>query len=210
MTTTEAPPHVRLVDGDVTSTFAAAADAAQEVGMDSETNGLDPRSCQLLTVQVHVPGVGTEVVRVTRTPPERLIALLESETTVKVLHHAVFDLSFYIAAWDVRPRAVRCTKVASKVLDPSAASHSLAPLLEAWLGTRLDKTLQKSDWSSPVLSKAQIQYAADDARHLPALLAALSHRLAEQGQLELAQACWDHLPTRARLDLEGLGDVFAY
>jgi ribonuclease D len=122
----------------------------------------------------------------------------------------VFDLSFYAAAWGACPAAVRCTKVASKVLEPGAGNHSLAPLLDRWLGVRLDKTLQTSDWSAASLSEAQIRYAANDAEHLPALLAALSAALADTGRLDLVAACWDHLPTRARLESEGFGDVFAY
>jgi ribonuclease D len=210
MTTIDAPAAPRVVHDDITPAFAAAAANAAVVGMDSETDGLDPASNRLLTVQVHVPGVGTEVVRVGPDRPGRLLALLRSPSTVKALHHAVFDLSFYVAAWDARPEAVRCTKVASKILNPEAGSHSLAPLLDRWLGVRLDKTLQTSDWAAGTLSDAQIRYAASDAEHLPALLAVLLAALENAGRLGLAAACWAHLPVRARLEAEGLGDVFAY
>ena len=42
--------------------------------------------------------------------------------------------------------------------------------------------------------------------HLHPLKAALEARLAREGRSELAQACFDFLPTRARLDLLGWGD----
>ena len=42
--------------------------------------------------------------------------------------------------------------------------------------------------------------------HLHALKAALEARLIREDRLALAQACFDFLPTRARLDLLGWGD----
>ena len=48
--------------------------------------------------------------------------------------------------------------------------------------------------------------------YLHRLKAALDERLAREGRAELAQACFDFLPQRARLDLAGWGevDIFAH
>ena len=62
------------------------------------------------------------------------------------------------------------------------------------------------------LTEAQLDYAASDVLHLHQLRDALNIRLEREGRMELAQACFDFLPTRAKLDLEGWPeiDIFAH
>ena len=57
------------------------------------------------------------------------------------------------------------------------------------------------------LSQAQVEYAASDVLYLHRLREVLDARLAREGRTALAQACFDFLPERARLDLAGWGDV---
>lgn len=57
------------------------------------------------------------------------------------------------------------------------------------------------------LSSAQLDYAASDVLYLHRLRDALDARLAREGRVELAQACFDFLPTRAALDLAGWADA---
>ena len=59
---------------------------------------------------------------------------------------------------------------------------------------------------------AQRDYAASDVRFLHAMKEVLDMRLAREGRSELAQACFDFLPTRAALDLAGWPevDIFAH
>jgi ribonuclease D len=52
-----------------------------------------------------------------------------------------------------------------------------------------------------------VEYAASDVLHLHRLREILDARLAREGRAALAQACFDFLPERARLDLAGWGDV---
>jgi ribonuclease D len=75
------------------------------------------------------------------------------------------------------------------------------------LGQELSKQQQSSDWGSPELSDAQKDYAASDVRFLHRLQAELNRRLMREGRMELAQACFDFLPTRAALDLAGWPDI---
>ena len=55
-------------------------------------------------------------------------------------------------------------------------------------------------------------YAASDVLYLHRLKEALDARLAREDRLEIAQACYDFLPTRAKLDLIGYPetDIFAH
>jgi ribonuclease D len=80
------------------------------------------------------------------------------------------------------------------------------------LNIDLSKQQQSSDWGSTSLSEAQLAYAASDVLHLHGLRDRLNAMLAREGRTELAQACFDFLPTRARLDLGGweAEDIFAH
>jgi len=75
------------------------------------------------------------------------------------------------------------------------------------LDVDISKQQQSSDWGAPELTTAQLDYAASDVLHLHALRDVLDARLAREGRRELAQACFDFLPERARLDLAGWEDV---
>jgi ribonuclease D len=90
--------------------------------------------------------------------------------------------------------------------------HGLKDLCRELLGVDLSKTEQSSDWGADSLSEAQQRYAAQDVLHLHALKARLEAMLEREERLALAQACFDFLPTRVALDLEGWPeiDIFAH
>jgi ribonuclease D len=95
--------------------------------------------------------------------------------------------------------------------------HTDAPNLKALLANPavnidLSKQQQSSDWGSASLSEAQLAYAASDVLHLHGLRERLDAMLAREGRTALAQACFDFLPTRAKLDLGGweAEDIFAH
>jgi ribonuclease D len=76
----------------------------------------------------------------------------------------------------------------------------------------LSKQQQSSDWGSSQLTDAQLTYAASDVLHLHALRERLNVMLVREQRMELAQACFDFLPMRSRLDLQGWDneDIFAH
>ncbi len=80
------------------------------------------------------------------------------------------------------------------------------------LGIDISKQQQISDWGAPELSDEQVNYAATDVLHLHALKEKLDDMLAREGRVELAEACFRFLPTRAELDRRGWneGDIFAH
>ena len=84
-------------------------------------------------------------------------------------------------------------------------------LVRELLGVEISKQQQSSDWGAPNLTEAQLAYAASDVLHLHALKDKLEALLRRENRLDLANACFDFLPTRARLDLAGWnGDVFSH
>jgi len=74
------------------------------------------------------------------------------------------------------------------------------------LGVSISKQQQSSDWGARDLSEAQRDYAASDVRYLHRMREVLIERLEREGRIEIAQACFDFLPTRARLDMAGWAD----
>lgn len=166
------------------------------------------------TCQLFAEGLDVVVVSLdTGMRPQNLIALLEDHHVPKVFHHAPFDLRFMMHQWNVKPASIRCTKVASKLIDPSAPNetHSLQSLLGRYVGVELSKgSVRTSDWTASQLSQEQIEYAVADVLYLPILLRSLTERLKHLGLDWLYDKCCEFLPTRVVLELGEYPDVFAY
>jgi ribonuclease D len=60
------------------------------------------------------------------------------------------------------------------------------------------------------LSQDQLAYAASDVLYLHKLKEKMDQQLEQVGRVELARKCFNFLPTRAQLDLDGWGheDIF--
>src|SRR5882724_2048656 len=202
---------VQVIQGDLGDELAAAYAACPRVAWDVETSGLDWRHDRLGTCQLFAPDVGAAVVIVGVDKPVRLMTLLGNPGVEKVFHHAPFDLRFMVHAWGVWPAAVRCTKVAAKLLEPEAPNeaHSLQQLVRRHLGVTLEKgTVRTSDWSTADLTSEQLEYAAGDVLHLLPLLGALQRSLGVKDLTRLYDACCAFLPARAALEVGGFPDVF--
>lgn len=200
--------------GDLPTDLVAAYRRATLIAWDIETSGLDWRHAKIGTCQLFAEGLGVAVVSIDAgIRPGRLISLLEDQDVPKVFHHAPFDLRFMVHEWSARPASVRCTKVASKLIDPAAPNevHSLQRLLARYVGVEVSKgAVRTSDWTVNQLSAEQIQYAVADVFHLPVLLRSLKGQLERLGLEWLYSRCCDFLPAQTALELGGYPDVFAY
>ncbi|MCU7724563.1 ribonuclease D [Actinoplanes sp. KI2] len=203
---------INVVRGDIDESLFGALVAAGEMACDIETSGLNPKLDRIGTVQIHAAGVGGVIIQVGRRRPDRLCRLIEDQSVRKVFHHAMFDLRFMTAHWNVTPSNVACTKIASKILEPQIENkcHSLQQLLQRRLGVSISKDQRLTDWLTSDLSQEQIRYAAADVEFLLPLLQALEGDMAPAGLLALFQQCLEFIPARVRLELGGWPDVFAY
>ena len=185
------------------------------VAIDTETMGLNPLRDRLCLVQIS-DGTGDE--HLVRFGPGSaydapvLKAILTDPSRLKLFHFARFDIAALQQALGVVTAPVYCTKIASKLVRTYTDRHGLKELVRELLGQEVSKQQQSSDWGAAELSDAQRDYAASDVRFLHAMKAILDTRLAREGRAELAQACYDFLPTRAALDLAGWPevDIFAH
>jgi len=191
--------------------FAPGADIA----IDTETMGLITPRDRLCVVQLSDGSEDQHLVRFnpgsTYAAPN-LKAVLADPDRVKLYHFGRFDLAAIEYYLGVVAAPVFCTKIASRLVRTYTDRHGLKELVRELLGQDISKQQQSSDWGGPVLSDAQRDYAASDVRFLHALRTELTKRLDREGRTELAQACFDFLPHRARLDIAGWPetDIFAH
>jgi len=184
------------------------------VAIDTETMGLNPHRDRLCVVQMSNGDGSADVIQIPKghTDAPNLKALLANPNVTKIFHFARFDLAALYNAFGVMPQPVYCTKIASRLTRTYTDRHGLKDLVREVLNIDLSKQQQSSDWGSASLSEAQLAYAASDVLHLHGLRERLDAMLAREGRNALAQACFDFLPTRARLDLGGweAEDIFAH
>lgn len=180
------------------------------VAVDTETMGLHSHRDRLCLVQI-ADGRGDEhLVRFgpnSRFDSPNLKAVLADPGRLKLYHFARFDLAAIELYLGVTAAPVYCTKTASRLVRTYTDRHGLKDLVRELAGQEISKQQQSSDWGGPVLSDAQKDYAASDVRFLHVLKTELDKRLEREGRTALAQACFDFLPHRAKLDLAGWPDV---
>ena len=189
-------------------------DLAPSVAIDCETMGLNPHRDRLCVVQLSSGDGNAHIVQVEKgqTSAPNLEALLTNPDILKIFHFGRFDIAALHHAFGALTAPVYCTKIASKLVRTYTDRHGLKYLLQELLEIDISKQQQSSDWGAQTLTEAQLDYAASDVLYLHRLKEELDARLAREGRADLAQACFEFLPTRARLDLAGWPetDIFAH
>jgi ribonuclease D len=183
------------------------------IAVDTETMGLNPLRDRLCLIQLS-DGQGDEhLVRFSGNyAAPNLRRIVADPSRLKLYHFARFDLAVIRHYLEVTAAPVYCTKTASRLVRTYTDRHGLKDLVRELLGAEISKQQQSSDWGASTLSDAQKDYAASDVRYLHRMMPILDERLAREGRTELARACFDFLPWRAELDLQGWPeiDIFAH
>lgn len=203
---------IRYHEGDISSD--AAARYIDAIAIDTETLGLVPRRDRLCVVQLS-PGDGTaDVIRIAKNQKDapNLVAMLADPGRQKIFHYGRFDIAVLFQTFGVTTTNVFCTKIASRLTRTYTDRHGLKDNLKEMLEVDISKAQQSSDWAAETLSQAQLEYAASDVLHLHALRDKLTQRLLRDDRMEHAEACFEFLPTRSKLDLLGWEDtdIFAH
>ena len=189
-------------------------DLGPVVAIDCETMGLNPMRDRLCVVQMSGGDGHSHIVQVEKgqTEAPNLARMLEDPDVLKLFHFGRFDIAAMYHAFGALAAPVYCTKIASRLIRTYTDRHGLKNLTQELIGVDLSKQQQSSDWGAEELTEAQLDYAASDVLYLHRLRTELDRRLAREGRTELAQACFDFLPTRAKLDLAGWPDtdIFAH
>ncbi|WP_022729669.1 ribonuclease D [Fodinicurvata sediminis] len=201
---------VTLHLNDLPEDFEATGDS---LAVDCETMGLNLQRDRLCLLQLST-GDGTAHLVQFRDSYEapRLKTLLADRSITKLFHFGRFDIAAIERYLGVSCDPVYCTKIASKLVRTFTDRHGLKDLCGELLNVTISKQQQSSDWGASELSEEQLRYAASDVLYLHALRERLDVMLARENRQELAQACFNFLPQRARLDLAGWNevDIFAH
>ena len=172
-----------------------------DVGIDTETTGLDP-----LVNQVRLVQIGTKDFALivdldgwrsggARAVPWSSPGLAELKTflegpRMKVLQNAAFDLNFLRGEGIVLGGPLFDTMIAAKIINNgTGAKNDLGSIVERNLKIELPKELQKADWSGQ-LTREQMMYAARDVVCLPWLLPPLMQAL-QSSRVRPTFTLWD-------------------
>lgn len=192
----------------------ADLDFGSVIAVDTEAMGLNNHRDRLCLVQLS-SGDGTA--HLVQTPKSQYDApnlkkLLADPQVTKLFHYARFDVAIIQKYLGVRCTPLYCTKIASTLCRTFTDRHGLRELCRELLGIDISKQQQSSDWGAEELTQDQLSYAANDVLYLHELREKLDAMLAREGRLELAQSCFEFVPTRADLDLAGWPelDIFAH
>ena len=192
----------------------ADLDLGPIVAIDCETMGLHPHRDRLCVIQMSGGDGNAHLVQVAKgqTEAPNLCRMLTDPNVLKLFHFGRFDIAAMQNAFGVVTAPVYCTKIASKLIRTYTDRHGLKNLLQELLNIDISKQQQSSDWGAAKLTNAQLDYAASDVLYLHRLRTELNKRLVREDRIDIAQACFDFLPMRANLDLEGWPeqDIFSH
>jgi len=185
----------------------------KELAIDTETMGLKFARDRLCVVQLSKGDGTAHIVQLEEGyDAPNLIELLSDEKILKIFHFGRFDIAMILQYLGVLMYPVFCTKIASRLSRTNTPHHGLKNLCKDLLNIELSKQHQTSDWGAEELHADQLKYAASDVLYLHQLKEKLEILLKREERLELATSCFEFLPTRAILDLEGFEDedVFSH
>ena len=160
---------------------------ATTIAFDTETCQLQPQVGKLRLLQLGAESTKSIVVidlfNTDEDGLDKLDQFFEKEDRDWVAHNAVFDLA-WLQENGFKPHGrAYCTMLASKLLNNGipGLKHGLAHLAKRYLDKDISKEQQASDWSAPVLTNEQLEYAAKDVEILLELDALLPSKIAAAG-----------------------------
>lgn len=182
------------------------------VGLDLETNGLDPLTNDILLI-----ALGTEeeqfVIDSCRCIPwpEEIEGILTNSNITKVIHNATFDYSFIFSETGIRLNNIYCTMLGKQLMIAGRPDVPRMPSLEYLLQVYLDITIDKETRESFVDMKLsdsftdnQITYAADDVKYLLPLAKKLKAEIIHNSLEEVYKDEMALIPVVAEMQLRGI------
>lgn len=154
---------------------------------------------QLCLIQIATPDLIACVDPLAISDLSSLYALFERPDIVKVLHSCHQDMELLYQTWGRLPGPVFDTQVAAPLLGhPQQMGY--ARLVEELLGVQLEKGQTRSDWSKRPLSRAQLDYAADDVLYLGQIYERILDALEKKGRLDWLQDDFARLSNPGRYE----------
>lgn len=203
----------QVCDRDFSNAVLSQYLSAEAIAVDTETMGLLPHRDRLCLVQLCDPEGRVTVIRIAKgqTDAPNLKHLMEAADVLKVFHFARFDVATLRYHLGIQVAPIFCTKIASKLARTYTNRHGLKDLVQELEQVELNKSAQSSDWGNAAnLSDEQLRYAANDVRYLLSARQKLIEMLKREERWQLAQKCFQCLPTIVSLDLLQFKDIFEH
>ena len=186
---------------------------SNSLAIDSETMGLNPKRDRLCLVQLSNGDDICHLVKIDliKKKPNNLINLLRNNKIQKIFHFARFDIAVFKHNFKINIKNIYCTKIASKLVRTYTDKHGYKDLCSELLNKNISKNEQSSDWGGD-LTKDQQKYAATDVLYLHKIRDRLDKMLIREKRVKLAKACFDFIPYRTDLDINGWSeqDIFKH
>jgi ribonuclease D len=197
-------PKIFLHSGDLPSDVVFQG----SIAIDTEAMGLNPHRDRLCLVQISSGNGECHLVKFDGVyDAPRLKKVLNDASILKIFHFARFDVAILQHYLNAQMSNIYCTKIASKLARTFTDKHSLRDLCRDLIGVDVSKEQQTSDWGAPTLKIEQQEYAATDVLHLHKLKDKLDLMLVRENKVDLAQSCFEFIPTCTQLDLMGHDDL---
>jgi ribonuclease D len=203
----------QVCDRDLSEAALSEYLKSEAIAVDTETMGLLPLRDRLCLVQLCNDEGKVTAIRIAKGQSDspNLKKLLEAANIVKIFHFARFDIATLRYHLGIQVNPVFCTKIASKLARTYTNRHGLKDVVQELEQVELDKSAQSSDWGNAAnLSASQLNYAANDVRYLISVRQKLIEMLKREERWQIAQECFQCLPTIVSLDLLQFKDVFEH
>lgn len=177
--------------------FCNDVSGARQLFVDTEFVREETYYPQLELVQVMADGqIGLVDVRATGNLGP-LLEMLEDPSIEKVFHAAQQDLELFYQCAGRPVRHVFDTQIAAAMVG-LGEQVGYGQLVKTLTGVSLIKTQAYTAWNTRPFTPAQLEYAADDVRHLPTVTQALKERLEDLGRADWAREECQRLEEKAQ------------
>jgi len=177
------------------------------VGLDIETDGLNPRTNNILLIQLS-DVENTYIFDARVLPKEYFVSLFEeNKEKTFIAHNAKFDIGMLYCSYGYSLEKIFDTMLAESVLYAGKGKlmKSLKDILGERFNIELDKSLQTS-FLTPTrsFSQEQLEYAAQDSQYLIDIYNAQMKEITEGGFSTIMQLENNLVPVVMRMEVTGL------
>ena len=185
-----------------------------KIAIDTETMGLNLKRDKLCLIQFSSGDGNAHLVQINENYKHspNICKILKDKKVLKIFHYARFDVAVLLNKFEILTEPIYCTKIASKLVRTFTERHGLKNLVSDLLSIDISKSQQSSDWGRAKLTEEQINYAATDVLYLHQIKDILDEMLVREKRRSLAEKCFEFVPFRAKLDLNGWenNDIFSH
>lgn len=178
------------------------------MGVDTETNGLDPYDNSVILLQLALPNGKVFVYDLRYIPGELFRVLLEDDRFLHILQNCVFDYKMLKANYGITINRMYDTMIAERCINLGFLNMpaNLGHLVYKYLNYRIDKDVAAEfcDGTRTELTNRQIQYAAHDAACLFGIVKAQSQVISGNKLNNVCKLEFEFSPCMADMELAGV------